>query len=66
MLPPSVEVKLKLALALADGSGGEEVMDVSGGMVSIVQVYEAGVRSIFPAASVALAWKVWEPSERPV
>ena len=29
-----------------------------------VQVVEAGMGSVFPAASIALTWKVWEPSER--
>ncbi len=60
VLPDSVEVKLKLALALADGLGGKEVMVVSGGVVSgrIVQENEAGLGSMFPAISMARAWKL--------
>src|SRR5205807_6819393 len=37
---------------------------VSGGVVSTVQVYEAGVASV-PTGSVARTWKVCEPSARP-
>ena len=59
VLPASVEVNSKYALALPDGSGGAEVMMVSGGVSSIiVQVYSAGVRSVLPSGSVALTLKV--------
>ena len=46
------------------------VIEVSGGVVSVgvvtVQVRVAGVGSVLPAASVAVAVKVWLPSARPV
>jgi Zn-dependent protease with chaperone function len=38
--------------------------DVSGAVVSTVQVNEAGVRSVLPTASLARTWKVCEPSAR--
>ena len=39
--------------------GGIEVRAVSGGTISIVKVYSAGVGSIFPAGSFALTLKVY-------
>jgi hypothetical protein len=39
-------------------------MVVWGGVVSTVQFLKAGVASVLPAASVALTWKVCDPSER--
>jgi hypothetical protein len=44
---------------------GPEVMVVSGGTVSTVQIREAGLESVFPTASVARTSNVWDPSERP-
>jgi hypothetical protein len=60
---PASEVKLKLAFALLLGFVGEELIVAVGACVSIVQVELAAV-PVFPAASVALTWKVWEPSAR--
>jgi hypothetical protein len=57
-----VAVNEKLAAADALGLLGDEVMVVFGAAVSTVQVYEAGVASVFPAGSVARTWKVCEPS----
>jgi hypothetical protein len=39
-------------------------MSVWGAMVSTVQVLKAGVASVLPVVSVALTWKVCDPSER--
>jgi hypothetical protein len=50
--PASLDVKPKLTLA-AEGSDGLAVIVVCGGVVSTVQVYEAGAASVFPAGSVA-------------
>jgi hypothetical protein len=41
-------------------------IDVTGGIVSIVHVYEAGLGSVFAAVSVARTWKVCDPSARAV
>ena len=57
--PGSFEPRSKVALVeevLAGGIVGP--IDVTGGVVSIVHVYEAGVGSVFVAASVARTWKV--------
>jgi hypothetical protein len=40
-------------------------MVVLGGVVSIVQLYPAGVGSVFAAESVARTEKVWGPSASP-
>ena len=64
--PPSLPVKLKLAVALPAGLAGLAVMVVSGAAVSITQVKLAGVPSALPAASTARTWKVCEPSLSPV
>src|SRR5918999_105786 len=42
------------------------MLGAGGSVRSIVQVCEAGVASVFPAASVALTSKVCEPALRPV
>ena len=47
-----------------DKAGLESIV-VSGAVVSIVHVREAD-ELVFPAASVALTWKVRDPSESPV
>ena len=39
---------------------------VSGAVRSTVQVWLAGVASVFPAGSVARTWKVWLPAVKPV
>jgi hypothetical protein len=43
VLPASVEVKLKIALVLLVVAGGAEVIVVSAGMLSMIQVKLAGV-----------------------
>ena len=45
---------------------GPLVIDVSGSTVSTVHVRDAGVVSMFPAASIALTWKVCEAWLNPV
>ena len=62
----SLPVKLKVAFALLLSAGGLPVIVVSGAVRSIVQVYEAGVVSMLPAASTARTRKVWLPSARPL
>jgi hypothetical protein len=59
--PVSVAVKEKLALVDVVGLAGFAVIVVSGAAVSIVQVLDAAA-PVLPAASVALTWKVCEPS----
>jgi len=61
-----VALKEKLGAAVFEGSLGDALIDVSGGVVSTVHVNVAGEASVLPAASVARTWKVWEPSARPV
>jgi len=63
--PGSFDARSKVALVedvFAGGSAGP--IEETGGVVSIVHVYEAGLASVFPAASVARTWKVWLPSAR--
>ena len=62
----SVEEKVKVALAEAIVPEGPESIEVSGGIVSTLQAWEAGEASALPAASVAATSKVWGPSESPV
>jgi hypothetical protein len=65
----SEEENVNEADVLATVPDGPELMVVSGGVESgvgavfIVQVRVAGVGSTLPAASVALTWKVCDPSE---
>jgi hypothetical protein len=57
----SLELNWKVAEVKMVGLDGPEVIVVSGGVVSgvlIAQLYEAGVRSVLPAISFALTWKV--------
>jgi hypothetical protein len=58
---PASELKEKLALAEVVAPLGPAVIVTLGGVVSIVQVRLTGVL-VLPAASLALTWKVWEPS----
>src|SRR5574338_1601606 len=60
-VPASVEVNSKEADGLEDGSEGDELIVVSGNMLSIVHVYDAGVGSTLPSVSIARTWKVWLP-----
>ena len=55
--PLFVDVKLKLADVVVTVPDGPAVIVVSGG-VTTVQLWLAGVASIFPAISVARTWKV--------
>jgi hypothetical protein len=66
VLGVSDELNVKLALALVLGFAGLDVMFVSGAIESTTHVSDAGVASVFPAASVARTWKVCEPCARPV
>jgi hypothetical protein len=56
--PGSLAEKLKVALPLVVVAGGPEVIVVCGAVWSIVQVWVAGVASVFPAASLARTWNV--------
>ena len=62
--PGSLPENAKLALWLLVGSAGPDSIAVSGGVTSIVHAYDAGLGSLFPAASVARTWKVWVPGSR--
>ena len=64
--PASVDVKLKLGAVTFDGFAGADVIVVSGGVRSTVQVWFAGVGSVFPIVSVARTWKVWLPAAKAV
>ena len=58
----SVPEKVKLAAALFVSAGGPESIEVSGAVVSTVQVTRPGSRRCCPAWSIARTSKVWEPS----
>jgi hypothetical protein len=64
--PASLDVNEKLGPCSADGFVGCDVIVVSGGPVSTIQVNVAGVGSALPAASVAFTENVCGPSSRPV
>ena len=64
--PGSLAENVNVAVALLSRTGGLDSIDVSGVLVSIVQVKVAGVGSVLPAGSVARTEKVWEPSARPL
>ena len=59
----SLAVKPKLGVAAFDESEGVAVNDVSGAIVAILHVYVAGLASTLPAVSIALTWKLCDPSE---
>ena len=58
----SLEEKVKLAEVLLTAPDGPESMLTLGATVSTVQVRVAVL--LLPAASIALTWKVCDPSER--
>ena len=65
--PVSVELKPNEALVLFTVPDGPEVIVVSGGVRSIVQLRLAGDGSVrLVAGSVEATVKVWEPSARPL
>ena len=55
---PSLALKVKLALVLLVGLAGVVLIVTIGPVVSISQVYEAGVGSMLPTWSTARTWKV--------
>ena len=59
------ELNVNVALLEDDCIAGLITMVVSGGVVSMVHVYDAGDCAAFPGVSVALASSVWVPSARP-
>jgi hypothetical protein len=64
--PGSVDPRSNVALVEGEFAGGTVgPIVVSGGVVSMTHVYEAGLPSVLPALSVARTWKVWLPSARP-
>src|SRR3954471_15826856 len=50
---------------MARAAGWLGPIDVSGGVASTVQPYEAGLASTLPAGSMARTWNVCNPSTRP-
>jgi hypothetical protein len=63
--PGSFDVKSNVApVAIVSAAGWLGPMVVSGGVASIVQLYEAGVASTLPAGSTARTWNVCSPSAR--
>jgi hypothetical protein len=60
--PPVVKPKDGVASLVGVGSIGPLVNATVGASVSIVHVYEAGVASVLPAASLARTWNVCAPS----
>ena len=61
---PGSEENVNVGATSLVGPEGPECMVVWGAVVSTVQVLKAGVASVLPVASVALTWKVCDPSER--
>jgi hypothetical protein len=59
-VPPKVGVLLLVVSPLV----GLVIVGAAGAVASTAQVRLAGVASVLPAASVALTWKVCEPSLR--
>ena len=59
-VPDSVNVCVARIAPLA----GAVIAGAAGGSVSTIHVREAGVESVFPAASVARTWNVCEPCVR--
>ena len=66
MEPGSEAANSKLAVLCEVGVAGPLTTSVSGGAVSTVQVYSAGVGSTLPAASTARTISMCSPSTRPV
>jgi hypothetical protein len=64
--PVSLDENVKFAPVLFDSAGGPESIVVCGSEVSTVQLYEAGLASLFPAGSVARTWKLCGPELRPL
>src|SRR5439155_1341806 len=64
--PVSLPLKPKLDGKGVLGSAGPLEIEVSGGVVSTVQLAVAGVGSALPALSVARTRKPWLPSARPL
>ena len=62
--PASEEEKLNVASGTVIVPEGPESIAVSGTVVSTVQFCAAGLASVLPTASMALTWKVCDPSER--
>jgi hypothetical protein len=65
-VPASVDVYANVAPVEVVVPDGPELIVVSGAVRSIVHVFEAGVASTFPAASMARTWNVWLPAESPL
>ena len=59
-------MKLKLGAVEFVGLEGPAVIVVSGAARSTVQVWLAGVASVFPAGSIARTWTVWLPPAKAV
>jgi hypothetical protein len=55
----------KRAVVSVVSAGGPDPIVVSGAVRSTVQLWLAGLRSTFPARSVARTWKLYGPSARP-
>ena len=62
--PGSAPENSKEAAALLVNAGGAESIAVLGAIVSITQLWMAGVWSVLPAWSVARTSKLWGPSAR--
>ena len=63
-LASAVPDSVKVCVARTAPFAGAVIAGAPGACVSTVQVREAGVESVFPAASVARTWSVCEPCER--
>jgi len=61
----SVPENEKLAVALLVSAGGLDPIEVSGAVVSTVQVEDAALPSVFPAWSIARTSNLWLPSASP-
>jgi hypothetical protein len=62
--PGSVAVNVNVGVLSLPGLSAPAVIVVFGAVVSIVKVWDAGVASTLPAASIARTSKAWMPSAR--
>ena len=60
--PPSVELLTSVIVPLTSAPSTGDVIEPVGSVASTSQVYVTSVASVFPAASLARTFSVWEPS----
>ena len=60
--PPSVELLTSMIVPLTSAPSAGEVIEPVGSVASTSHVYVTSLASVFPAASLARTFSVWEPS----